>query len=236
MFHQMKTEVDRKRSSTAIDPEDTTDPAETEESEQEEEKEPPEKKDPDCIGELILTRLTELNNIQQLREELQQMKEDCQKTNNDLRQTTYALQKENTSLRAQAVTKVTERACRVFPESQLVISTLLPRTDTPPHVIHHINMEITQNCSTLPNIHLVHHTTISTWHSYDGLHLDRDGVRVFAKIFKDVALGRSPNSTSTAGCYRTSRHPKNTPSQPSHCHPAPPRCPHPQPPAPLPQQ
>lgn len=140
---------------------------------------------------------------------------------------------------AQAVTKVAERACRVFPESRIVISTLLPRTDTPPHVIHDINMEITRNCSILPNIHLAHHTTIGTWHLHDGLHLNRDGVRIFAKTLKDVALGRNPNPTSSTDDYRTPRVPRNTPSQPSSRHPAllrrPPHRPH-QPPAPQTQR
>ncbi|XP_042248365.1 uncharacterized protein LOC121883975 [Thunnus maccoyii] len=123
MFHQLKTEVDINRSSSVMDPEDTINPADTEESEQEEEREP-EQKDPNCthpstlteklreslssldldyteFRELILTRLTELNNIQQLRKGLQQTKEDHQKSIDDLRQTTYTLQEENTSLRAQ---------------------------------------------------------------------------------------------------------------------------------------
>ncbi|XP_067427114.1 uncharacterized protein [Thunnus thynnus] len=130
---------------------------------------------------------------------------------------------------AQAVTKVAEKACRVLPESRVVISTLLPCTDTPPHVIHDINMEITRNCSSL---HLAHHTPIGIWHLYDRLHLDRDRVRVFAKTLKDVALGRKPDSTTTAGHYRTSRHPRNTPSQPSPRHPALPHPPDLQPPTP----
>ena len=93
-----------------MDPEDTTDLADTEESEQEEEREPPEKKNPNYthpstlteklreslssleldfteFKELILTRLTELNNIKQLREELQQIKEDHQNSIDYLRQT-----------------------------------------------------------------------------------------------------------------------------------------------------
>lgn len=108
MFHQLKAEVDRNRSSSAMDPEGTTNPADTAESEQEEEREPQEKKDPDythpstltkklreSLSSLeldfsefkeLLTRITELNNIQQLREELQPMKEDHQKSIDDLRQ------------------------------------------------------------------------------------------------------------------------------------------------------
>ncbi|KAJ8378683.1 hypothetical protein AAFF_G00237320 [Aldrovandia affinis] len=43
---------------------------------------------------------------------------------------------------AEAMTKMAKRASREFPDSRVVISTLLPRTDTPTHVIHDINMEI----------------------------------------------------------------------------------------------
>lgn len=50
------------------------------------------------------------------------------------------------SLSTQADTKVAERVWMVFAESRVVISTLLPHTDTPPHVIHDINMEM---CSKL---------------------------------------------------------------------------------------
>ncbi|KAJ8372040.1 hypothetical protein AAFF_G00295520 [Aldrovandia affinis] len=74
---------------------------------------------------------------------------------------------------AEAMTKMAKRASREFPNSRVVISTLLPRTDTPPHVIHEINMEISRSCAALPNIHLAHHTNIGTWDLHDRLHLNK---------------------------------------------------------------
>ncbi|KAK9529968.1 hypothetical protein VZT92_011512 [Zoarces viviparus] len=72
---------------------------------------------------------------------------------------------------AEAVRKMAEQASKEFPDTRIVISTLLPRTDTPPHVIHDINMEIRRGCAPLPNIHLALHPTVGTWDLYDGLHL-----------------------------------------------------------------
>ena len=65
-----------------------------------------------------------------------------------------------------------------------MISTLLPRTDTPPHVIYDINMEIRRGCDTLPNIHLAPHPIIGTWDLYDGLHLHKKKVKILAKTLK----------------------------------------------------
>lgn len=93
---------------------------------------------------------------------------------------------------ADAVRKMAETTSKKFPESRIVISTLLPRHDTPPHIIHNINTEISRRCSSLPNVHLVHHHHIGLHHLYDGLHLHRDAVRTFARALKDAALGRTP--------------------------------------------
>ncbi len=93
-----------------------------------------------------------------------------------------------------AVRKMAEITRKKFPESRIIISTLLPRHDTPPHIIYSINAEISRGCSALPNVHLAHHHHVGLQHLYDGLHLHKDGVRVFAKTLKDAALGRSPAS------------------------------------------
>ncbi len=61
---------------------------------------------------------------------------------------------------AEAVKKMAEQASREFPNTRIVVSTLLPRTDTPPHVIHDINMEIRRGCATLSSVHLALHPTI----------------------------------------------------------------------------
>ncbi|KAJ8367347.1 hypothetical protein AAFF_G00320700 [Aldrovandia affinis] len=107
------------------------------------------------------------------------------------------------------MTKMAKRASREFPNSRIVISTLLPRTDTPPHVIHEINMEISRSCAALPNIHLAHHTNIGTWDLHDRLHLNKAGVRTFAKTLKDVTLDRNPNSLAhTTAPLRNYRPPR----------------------------
>lgn len=92
---------------------------------------------------------------------------------------------------AEAMTKVAAKANREFPDSRIVMSTLLPRTDTPPHVIHNINSELTRKCSSFPNVHVAHHPMIGPRELYDGLHLHKNGVRMFARTLKDVALGRN---------------------------------------------
>ncbi|XP_034404702.1 uncharacterized protein LOC117741650 [Cyclopterus lumpus] len=103
---------------------------------------------------------------------------------------------------AEAVRKMAEQASEEFPNTRIVISTLLPRTDMPPHVIHDINMEIRRGCAALPNVHLAHHPTIGTWDLYDGLHLHREVVGIFAKTLKDTALGRSPSIPSSTRNFR----------------------------------
>ncbi|RXN13242.1 hypothetical protein ROHU_009827 [Labeo rohita] len=95
---------------------------------------------------------------------------------------------------AKAMHEMAEKASQTFPTSRVLVSTLLPRLDVPPSVIDKINEEVRHSCSSLPNVHLVHHSSIRPWHLYDGLHLNQDGVRIFAKTIKDVALGRSPSA------------------------------------------
>ncbi|KAJ8356549.1 hypothetical protein SKAU_G00193430 [Synaphobranchus kaupii] len=93
---------------------------------------------------------------------------------------------------SEAVREMAEKAHRVFPEANIVISTLLPRTDFPQHMINKINKKITKDCAPMTNINIAHHPAITHEHLYDGLHLDQDSVRIFAKSIKDTALGRSP--------------------------------------------
>ena len=92
-----------------------------------------------------------------------------------------------------------EQANKEFPDTCIVISTLLPRADIPPHVIHDNNMEIRRGCATLPCIHLARHPTIGTWDLYDGLHLHKERMKIFAKTLKDtlpLSPTRSPSKTS----------------------------------------
>ncbi|RXM34849.1 hypothetical protein EOD39_4479 [Acipenser ruthenus] len=106
---------------------------------------------------------------------------------------------------AKAVRRVAERATQEFPDSRVVISTLLPRADTHPHTINAVNAEITRGCAALPNVHLAHHPTVGPWHLYDKVHLNQEGVKVFAKTLKDAAMGRSPASPPRSSASRGQR-------------------------------
>ncbi|KAJ8349068.1 hypothetical protein SKAU_G00276570 [Synaphobranchus kaupii] len=140
---------------------------------------------------------------------------------------------------AHAVRRMAEKASREFPDSRVVISTLLPRTDVPPHVIRDINAEIARSCAALPNVHLAHHPTIGPWYLYDGLHLDQDGgseanLHSFEDIFlllKDEAdkletTSPEPDinaeSTTTDSTVNTSEPPNTTPA-PTNSTPVPPK-------------
>ncbi|KAI7811126.1 hypothetical protein IRJ41_010726 [Triplophysa rosa] len=113
---------------------------------------------------------------------------------------------------AKAMHDMAKKASQTFPSSRVLISTLLPRLDFPPSVIDKINQEVSRTCSSLPNVHLVHHRSIRPWHLHDGLHLNQDGIRIFAKAIKDVALGRATRSSNTRMQF--------DPSGPSHTRPS----------------
>ncbi|XP_039605499.1 uncharacterized protein LOC120526407 [Polypterus senegalus] len=110
---------------------------------------------------------------------------------------------------AKAVKRVAERATLEFPEARVVISTLLPRADTPLHTINLVNAEIARGCAMLPNVHLAHHPAVNPWHLCDRVHLNQEGVRIFAKTLVDAVLCREPNGQRTT--KRAQRH-----TQPSH--------------------
>lgn len=88
------------------------------------------------------------------------------------------------------VNRVAERASERFPNSHIIISTLLPRKDFHPRTIQKVNAAITRGCGLLPNVHVAHHPTITTEHLHDHSHLRKQTVGMFAKSLKDVALGR----------------------------------------------
>ncbi|KAJ8340983.1 hypothetical protein SKAU_G00332740 [Synaphobranchus kaupii] len=93
----------------------------------------------------------------------------------------------------QAVRKVAEKASQEFPNTRVVISTLLPRANISTHIIRDINTEITRSCAALPNVPITPPLGPGTSMIYD-LHLNQQGVKVFAKTLKDVALSRNPSS------------------------------------------
>ncbi len=115
-----------------------------------------------------------------------------------------------------AVRKMAEITSKMFPESRIIISTHLPRHDTPPHhLIYSINAVISHGCSVLPNVHLAHHHNIGLQHL---LHLLKDGVCILAKTLKDAALQFSitetPVTNSTIPLAYSPLHAQTSPSGP----------------------
>ncbi|KAJ8336636.1 hypothetical protein SKAU_G00378560 [Synaphobranchus kaupii] len=95
---------------------------------------------------------------------------------------------------AKALKQVAAKATQEYPAAKVTISTLLPRTDVPQRIIHSINAEVSRGCALLPNVHLAHHRDIRHYHLYDQVHLNKEGVKMFARVLKDTALGRTSTS------------------------------------------
>ncbi|RXM29900.1 hypothetical protein EOD39_18584 [Acipenser ruthenus] len=101
---------------------------------------------------------------------------------------------------SRAMKRVADRASLEFPDSRVVISTLLPLADTPQHMIDAINTDV----------HLAHHPAVGPWHLYDKVHLNKKGVGGFSRTLKDAALGRGPNSPRLNTPSRAQRSKKPT--------------------------
>ncbi|CAB1351396.1 unnamed protein product [Coregonus sp. 'balchen'] len=89
---------------------------------------------------------------------------------------------------------VIEKASAIFPNSRIVVSTLLQRKDFHPATIQRINAILSRDCALRPNVHLAHHPTLDLNCLYDHVHLYRETVPILAKTLKDIALNRSPTS------------------------------------------
>ena len=96
---------------------------------------------------------------------------------------------------ATAVKGVIEKATHTFPNSRVVISTLLPRKDFHPATIQRINASISRDCALKPNVQLAHHPTLDLDCLYDQVHLYKSVIPTFAKTLKDIALNRNPNNS-----------------------------------------
>ncbi|KAJ8339431.1 hypothetical protein SKAU_G00362170 [Synaphobranchus kaupii] len=90
------------------------------------------------------------------------------------------------------VCRVAERATEAFPNSKIILSTLLPRKDFHPATIQRVNADITRGCALLPNVHLAHHSTILPHDLYDHVHLNKH-----AKLTNPQAFPESPPSART---------------------------------------
>ncbi|XP_049423372.1 uncharacterized protein LOC125883192 [Epinephelus fuscoguttatus] len=129
---------------------------------------------------------------------------------------------------SESLKRVTEKASTTFPNSRVVISTLLPRKDFHPDTIHRINSSLSRDCAQRPNVHLAHHPTLDISCLYDHVHLFKSTVPIFAQTLKSVALNRDQStahrkSTSAHNPHRTPRHPQPTsrPTQWRQEHPQP---------------
>ncbi len=118
------------------------------------------------------------------------------------------------------------RATQRFPEARITLSALLPRTDIPFHVIHGNNVELSRSCALIPNVHLVHHKDIRLHHMYDHVHLNKQGMKVFARVMKSTALGNAPGNSRNSNNKR-SPHPTRSPHPPTRSPHPPTRSPHP---------
>ncbi|KAJ8333787.1 hypothetical protein SKAU_G00411060 [Synaphobranchus kaupii] len=99
---------------------------------------------------------------------------------------------------AEPLKKVAEKAHRLFPQANIAISTLLPRRDYPGGLINKINQSITSDCATLHNVTIIHHPALSCDHLYDLVHLDQEGVRLFAKDLRDLQRPTHPPAPQTS--------------------------------------
>ncbi|ROL55333.1 hypothetical protein DPX16_22809 [Anabarilius grahami] len=100
------------------------------------------------------------------------------------------------------------RATQRFPEAKITLSTLLPRTDVPFHAIHGNNVELSRSCALIPNVHLAHHKDIRPHHMYDHVHLNKQGVNIFARVLKSTALGNTPRNNRNSNDKRRPQSPR----------------------------
>ncbi len=95
---------------------------------------------------------------------------------------------------ATALINVAEKASSNFPNSKIILSTLLLRSDFHPDTIRHINARVSRDCALKPNVYLAQHPTLNLNSLYDHVHLHRRAVPIFAKTLKDIALSRSSSA------------------------------------------
>ena len=121
---------------------------------------------------------------------------------------------------AVSLRRVIEKASGNFPNSRIVLSTLLQRKDFHPATIQRINASLSQDCARRHNVYLAHHPNLDLNCLYDQVHIYKTSVPVFAKSLKDVALNRNPappptNSRGTSvPLSQPEHHPRSTPRNP----------------------
>ncbi|KAJ8265964.1 hypothetical protein COCON_G00150630 [Conger conger] len=75
----------------------------------------------------------------------------------------------------------------MFPQANIAISTLLPHSDCPAGLINNIKQSISSNCATMPSVTIIPHPALSHDHLYDQVHLNQEGVRLFARDLREAA-------------------------------------------------
>ena len=91
---------------------------------------------------------------------------------------------------AEALIGIVKSATQKYPDTKVIISSLLPRRDTPKSVIDQINAKLLSFCAGIPNVKIAHHNNITVNHLYDNVHIHLEGMKLFAKTLKDTALNR----------------------------------------------
>lgn len=94
--------------------------------------------------------------------------------------------------------RAAERVAETFPNAQMIISTLLPPKDFHPATIQRVNAHISRGCALTPNVNLAHHINLTL---YNHVHLNKHGVKEFAKTLKATSLEKH-TPTHTAGHQR----------------------------------
>ncbi|XP_058647416.1 uncharacterized protein LOC131549340 [Onychostoma macrolepis] len=79
-----------------------------------------------------------------------------------------------------ALVNVAEKASSNFPNSKIILSTLLLCSDFHPDTIRHINARVARDCALKPNVYLAQHPTLNLNSLYDHV------VFIFAKTLKDT--------------------------------------------------
>ncbi|KAJ8390965.1 hypothetical protein AAFF_G00098850 [Aldrovandia affinis] len=69
--------------------------------------------------------------------------------------------------------------------------------------------ELSRGCAFMHNVHLAYHHNILPHQMHDHVHLNKQGFKVFTKVLKNTALGRS-----TATPYMEARDPRHLPHTP----------------------
>lgn len=80
-----------------------------------------------------------------------------------------------------------------YPESRVIVSSLLPRKDKLNERLVTINKKMKETCTANPNVQFVEHTNVSkNDHLYDKKHLNEKGVKIFAKNLKAAFFNTTP--------------------------------------------